>query len=199
MNTDVSKKVAVQNKNSKMGRVLHVSLPPVASCPVGVPCTDLCYAMKAVRQYPLARAAWANNFEIWKNTPAKYELDICMALSRSKCKLFRWHMAGDLKGLLYLDMMCRIARLFPDISFLCFTKNYSTMAYCDFPLPDNLSVILSAWPGHTLVNPNNLPVAWVQDGTETRIPKGTPECSGRCDTCSICWGMREGGVFFHKH
>ena len=108
-------------------------------------------------------------------------------------------MAGDIISYDYLKMMIRVAEHFPQISFLAFTKANHTMALLDRALPDNLAVILSAWPGYELVNTNNLPVAWLDDGTDQRIPPGTPLCSGRCDACDICWGMRAGGVRFHKH
>jgi hypothetical protein len=50
-------------------------------------------------------------------------------------------------------------------------------------------------------NPHNHRIAWMQDGTETRIPKGAIECHGNCETCGLCYELPRLGVdvVFHKH
>lgn len=191
--------VIVQKRNTKMGRVLHVSLPPITSCAPNVPCATGCYALKAWRMYPNSRAAWTHNLSVWKEHSALFENMIAQQLTISKCRLFRWHMSGDIQNYDYLKMMMRLAERFPLIEFLCFTKRYDLVTLLDRTVPSNLTIILSAWPGHPLHNPKRLPVAWMDDGTDDRIPADAIECSGRCDTCSTCWGMGAGNVKFHKH
>lgn len=118
-------------KNSKMGKVMHISLPPIESCPSDAPCAVGCYAMKAWRMYKACRAAWTGNLSMWKEAAITYEQDIINAIAKRKTKdpiLFRWHMAGDIPDARYLNMMMRIARRFPAVKFLAFTKRYQLVA-----------------------------------------------------------------------
>ena len=67
-------------------------------------------------------------------------------------------------------------------------------------LPDNLTIVLSAWLDMSYINPFGLPIAFMQDGTETRISDAL-ECPGNCETCGICWALKsiKKNVVFHKH
>jgi len=139
--------------------------------------------------------------------PKSYMTQVLNHVWRYRPERFRWHVAGDIPNQEYLDYMRMIARLEKGTRFLCFTKRYE-YAYTD--LPDNLSIVISAWPGYSIVHvpytarPRRsgfLPIAWCQDGTETRIPLGAYECPGSCAECGVCWELRKQGrdVWFHKH
>lgn len=195
-------KLHVSVKNIKMGRICSVSLVPVVSCPVGVPCSKECYAMKAYRLRPNVRLAWGENLEFAKNDPFGYFNKINEFLSNRKhpVKFFRWHVAGDILDQTYLDCMNDIAKKHPETNFLAFTKNHG-LYFQD--LNPNFVIVLSFWPkwGDLAMVPANLPIAWMQDGTETRIPDGALECSGACDKCGMCWHLPElkRDVVFYKH
>jgi hypothetical protein len=93
--------------------------------------------------------------------------------------------------------MITIAKAFPSIKFLAFTKKYD-LDYSK--IPNNLSIVLSAWPNWPL--PKHGPIAFMQDGTEDRYnDQDTLECQGCCEHCSLCWYLSQlnKNVVFHKH
>jgi hypothetical protein len=98
-------------------------------------------------------------------------MQIAARVAKVKPRLFRWHVAGDILGENYLRGMCRIAEENPDTHFLVFTKAFDIVnGYEDREaMPGNLVIIFSAWPGMEFDNPYGHCVAWMQDGTETRV------------------------------
>jgi len=193
--------VHISRGNTKLGKhTANISLPPVATCPKGAPCAnDCCYALKAWKQYPNVRHAWGSNLAEYVMNANGYFASITNWIWHHKPVYFRWHVAGDIPNQEYLDYMKALGRLHKTTSFLCFTKRYE-LAYAG--LPPNLSILASAWPGHGIVHvPNGhgfLPIAWCQDGTETRIPHDAYECPGNCERCRVCWHTTR-DVWFHKH
>ena len=189
--------VQISKGNMKVGKLPSVSLAPIASCPKGCPCSKDCYAMKAFRQYPTARKAWSDNFAYaLKHRDAFFD-EIETWIGKHQPKLFRWHVGGDIIDAEYLVCMRATALLFPNTRFLVFTKRHD-LNYKD--LPDNLSVVFSMWPawGNTR---KSIPRAWMQNGTETRVPKDAIHCHGGCETCGMCWDLKKLGrdVVFDKH
>jgi hypothetical protein len=206
-------KVKVQKKNStKMGVVWHVSMPPGFSCSPTLPCftSGDCYGLKAYRQYPGSRKAWHHNLDCWEISPDGFMSSIVAQLlkARKAPALFRWFMAGDLPSSEFVAGMYTMAMSFPQTKFLIFTKMHQRLAdgigamdMAFAALPPNLSVVLSAWSGMEIYNPFNLPIAWMDDGTDDRIPADALPCSGRCDQCVLCWDLKSHGrdVVFKKH
>ena len=192
--------MSVSEGNSKIGKVANVSLPPVRSCGNCEGCWEECYARPAYRQYPSTKASWDDNWRmVCTDRPAYWRM-IREYIERKAPTLFRWHVAGDIPDQGYLDEMVVIAKQYPKTKFLVFTKMYG-LEYTGAIACENLSVVLSAWPGQKIQRTLELPVAWMQDGTETRIPKDAIECSGHCDDCGMCWSLAELGrdVYFHIH
>ena len=180
--------------NTKVGKVMNLSLPPIVSCADDVPCAAGCYAMRSYRRFGMTRKAWDENLRLWRTAPKKFErqlFDILREADASQPCFFRWHVGGDIPDGHYLVMMIVIAERFPHIKFLAFTKQYKIIADCGIPFPDNLSIVVSAWPHYPLHNPRALPVAWMQDGTEDRIPPESVECSGLCENCGMCWSLKD--------
>lgn len=190
--------VQISRANKKLKRIPSVNLLPVAACPAGVPCAKDCYAVQSVLMYKLTRIAWTNNLKIARNAPSAYFNAIRRFLWEKQPEFFRWHSAGDILDADYLDEMRTIAAEEPATKFLAFTKRYDLEYRL---LPSNLSIVLSAWPGWELHNPCDLPVAWMDDGTDERIPDYALECVGTCDTCALCWHLSRIGldVVFKKH
>ena len=190
-------KVKISDGNSKLGKIPNISLPPVKACGNCEECAKDCYALKFFRMYPTVRNAWSGNWNCYKKSPVDYWDSIRQYLSKKAPKYFRWHVAGDVVDQDYLDKMSEIARDNPDTTFLVFTKMYE-LNYAN--VPDNLSVIISAWPGKELFNPSGLPVAYMQDGHETRVENAI-ECPGLCQTCGMCFQLQKLGknVVFDKH
>lgn len=194
--------------NKKLGKhIANISLPPGVTCPRDAPCRspDCCYAWKAWRQYPSVRHAWGTNLAEYVMNPKGYFEDIQRWMWKHKPQRFRWHVAGDIPNQEYLDGMIMIAKLNRLTRFMCFTKRYD-LSYEG--IPSNLSIFASAWPGYGVVHvaysgeawihSESLPIAWCQDGSESRIPLDAYECPGSCEQCDHCWISRR-DVWFHKH
>lgn len=198
--------------NSKLGRVMNVSLPPPASCDTSMPCfmRNQCYAMKhAYNIYGNVREAWNGNMRVWLDQgPAVYFGAIKEAILRKRPDMFRWHVGGDIPcdQSAYLGGMCSVADAFPGVDFWCFTKRYEAIRSCARMIKGtpNLNVILSAWPGVKLDGRTRRawPVCYVDDpkNPDPRIPGDAFECKGGCDACKVCAPLKPGrSVVIHKH
>lgn len=198
-----NQRVAISRGNRKLGAILNVSTEPVRCCPKGIPCAEGCYALKSIRLYPDTRKAWAKNCRIAKTNPRNYFAQISKVVADRRPRHFRWHVAGDILSLDYLHRMCRIASHNPRTRFLAFTKAFTVVnAYENTrALPNNLAVIFSGWPGMKIDNPHGHRIAWMQDGTEDRVPEDALECPGNCEGCGICFRLPRLGrdVVFQKH
>jgi hypothetical protein len=192
----------------KMGKTIpNISLPPAGEfCRLLSgelpPCArpGQCYALKAWKR-PKVKAAWTRNGELLLRDPAKYWEELREFLGTKKPAWFRVHVGGDVPSEEYAAEIVATARSFPDTRFLCFTKKGALQMWAD--LPGNLSVVVSAWPGLEMVNPHGLPVAWMQDpkNPDFRIPSNAIPCAGFCESCGMCFSLRELGrdVVFQKH
>lgn len=195
--------VVISKGNKKLGGIPNVSLPPVWSCVKGVPCAKGCYAMKSYRMYPNVKTAWDNNLAMAKTNTDKYFQDINDYVQNKKPAFFRWHVAGDILDYVYFNKMMIIALKNPDTKFLCFTKNYKVVNeyLTDFltwdTLPENFKLYFSAWPNWNIVNPHNVPIAYMQDGNEI-VPCETFKCPGSCEDCKHCFTSGN-AVVFKKH
>lgn len=193
-------RMAVSSSNSKIGKIGNVSLTPVKSCRNCAGCKAQCYAMKAYRQYTGTRASWDSNFELARTDRAAYFAMVRSWIAKRKKppRFFRWHVAGDILDQNYVTGMCDIARQFPETRFLAFTKRYD-LNYSG--RPGNLEVVFSAWPGMPIKRARGIQVAWVQDGTENRIPDNAVLCTGNCEACGMCWDLAKSkhDVYFHLH
>lgn len=192
-------KISVSPGNIKLGAIPNISLPPGLSCQPGVPCVADCYAQKAVRLYKPAREAWQRNWQIYRDDPEDYFGQVSMWVSDHTPDFFRWHVAGDIPEQRYFSGMINVAFEYSETRFLCFTKNYGVTNQVF--VPKNLAVVHSAWPGYP-APPGDLPIAWMQDGTEKRVPGDALKCAGHCGYCGgTCWHLKELGkdVVFNKH
>jgi hypothetical protein len=192
----------ISEGNSKLKKIPNVSLTPIKSCPAICRTTcgrkGECYALKAYRQYTNVRLAWDSNLDNALYNRAEFFATIHSYLAKRKPRFFRWHVAGDIPDQDYLDRMYELAEWFPDTKFLCFTKNHG-LSFRRAPV--NLTIVLSMWPGMEDIGPEHLPRAWMDDGTEDRVPLDAIECPGQCDECGMCWSLRKIGcdVVFEKH
>ena len=193
--------------NDKTGIIPCWNLLPVVTC-AGL-CPG-CYAVKNVFRcgYNVETSsvlkAWTDNTILAKtDLEGLYDkLDEYFS-SMAAPRYFRIHASGDFFSKEYAEMWYKIAKNHPETRFLAFTKQFDNIRDIPFDQLDNFSLVLSAWPGKPI--PEDLreiySVAWMQDGTETRIPEKVFECPGNCQTCGACWGLAKDkrDVCFHKH
>ena len=201
----LDRKVILAPGNTKMGKVLNVSLPPCKSCDTGLPCfAGGCYANKFYALRETCRAAWENNWTMVSANRGAYFDQIAKAVARRKAPVFRWHMAGDIPDGDYMRRMCALAAQHAKVKWMCFTKKYDIAGLYRSAVPENLSVVLSAWPKVRLPRElrSRFAVAWMRDpkDPDKRIPKQAVHCDGGCDKCLLCWGLKPGqSVVFDKH
>lgn len=188
----------ISTGNTKLGDIDNVSLTPCKSCLPSAPCKAQCYALKAYRMYSSVRDCWNANLFDATHERSGYFDGIEKHLSKRKPRFFRWHVAGDILDQDYLDRMVDVASRFPEVKFLAFTKRHDLKYLCT---PRNLQIVFSMWPGFGSTRKRSIRRAWMQDGTETRVPADAIECPGHCDMCGMCWSLDSIGrdVVFHKH
>jgi hypothetical protein len=196
-------KTHISDGNDKIGNMPNVSLAPCKGCGPDAPCKKDCYAMKAYRMYPSTKVAWDDNLGMAnKDRDAFFaDIDSFLAGKRKAPRFFRWHVAGDIQDADYLRRMIAIAKKFPETKFLAFTKRHDIIKAYKGDVPENMEIVLSMWPGFGDTKMKRFRRAWMQDGTETRIPSDALECAGFCETCGMCWNLNKIGrdVFFEKH
>lgn len=193
--------IKISPGNIKIGNIPNTSVRPILDCRGATLCKKKCYAMKAWKQYKNVRDAWSHNSREWRCRPAAARRSVISWIKgrKSPVKYFRVHVAGDFISQKHLDEWKEIARACPETRFRAFTKRFDL----DFSqVPSNLLLWYSMWPGVEIPNclSQRIPKAWMQDGTETRVPKGAFECPGKCGKCMVCW--KDGGhmdVVFKEH
>ena len=193
--------VTVSNGNRKIGRVLNVSLPPILTCANCSECKYYCYDIKACLAYPSAFNARAKNLAILQSNHEKYFSDIREKLSKRRNNFyFRWHVAGDIPSMEYLENMIQIARDYPHFIFWTYTKNYNLINQYVYAhgsdrkkaIPRNLSIMFSEWRGMPIYNPFDFPVFRCIMPDE-KPEKGSMKCPGNCDVClANKWGCPYG-------
>lgn len=191
--------ISIAAGNSKLGRIPNVSLVPGRDCGNCAHCVKACYARKFFKMYPSVRTAWSKNSVAAHSSLRLYFRAIDAYIAKRAPKYFRFHVAGDILSQTYLGNMCKLARRYPGTAFLAFTKMHG-LDYSN--LPSNLTIVASMWPNQPIpAAVANLPKAWMQDGSETRIPADAIPCPGTCDQCGMCWALPQLGrdVVFHKH
>ena len=189
--------ISISSSNTKMGNIPSVSLPAVVTCRK-CDCHKKCYARKLERLRPSVRNAYKRNLDILTSDPDTYWREVEASIMMSR--FFRFHVSGDIPDSTYFDKMAEIAERNHHCQILCFTKKYEIInehISDNWALPENMHVIFSAWDNLQMVNPFNLPVAYVRyrDG-HTEAPDGAYACSGNCSECARtdggCWSLKEG-------
>lgn len=184
-------KMCISGGNSKIGRVMNVSLMPVMTCGNCKECKYLCYDIKACLQYPgTVINARMRNTVLLRKDRGEYFHRIDAALSRRrKNKYFRWHVAGDIVDVDYFDRMVKLACKYPDFVFWTYTKMYNVVnEWCSWhvdkrgAIPSNLHVVFSEWRGMPMHNPYSFPEFRVVFKNDAVKPTGF-YCPGNCDIC----------------
>ena len=162
--------------------------------------------MKFERMYSNVYYAWVENTELLVSNPNQYWKSLTnyfmvRSVKKEPVPYFRWHVGGDIPDSEYLLRMTAMAALFPETRFLAFTKKYDIVQNLAW-LPDNLRIVLSAWPGLALPENPKYPVAWFRDPDQPdpRIPLNAMKCPDGCSQCHLCWRLKDNqSVVFEKH
>ena len=135
--------------------------------------------------YPEVKNAWDDNLTELISDRKFYFQSIRRYLLNKRPQYFRWHVSGDIIDQDYLEQMKIIAKDYYFINFLVFTKQY----HLNFDnASENLSIVLSAWPGLNLPK-TKLPIAFIDFDSEKRR-KNFIECPEDCEKCRACWFLK---------
>lgn len=203
MKNTQTNKISISAGNIKMGAVPSISLPPVLTCAENCTCAKKCYAARMCRIRKNVREAYNKNLEVLNADPEAFWLQIKVAAMMTR--YFRYHVSGDIVNADYLANMCKLAEELKGTTFLAFTKKYDLVnEYANaHAIPENLKLIFSEWPGMTMENPHNFPVAHVIfKGCEPA--EGWKICGGNCAECACrgvgCWELKQGeNIAFYEH
>lgn len=182
--------VCISVGNTKIGKVLNVSLPAIISCKECAHCMHECYDVRDCR-YKTTLNARARNWSIFTRSPEQFFTQIRKTIRRRRSfRFFRWHVGGDIPNMEYFAEVVRIAREFPQIRFWIYTKLYELVneyvrthgGSIAEAIPENLSVMFSEWRGFRMVNPYGFAEfrAYYDD---EEVPEGIMECRGDCRIC----------------
>ena len=205
----ITEHVHISRQNTKLGAYIpSVNMPPVQTCRADAPCVNLCYARKGRFRFPNVKNKAETNLQIWQESPSLFEAEICIAAYHTR--FFRWHSSGDIPDERYFEMMVKVANMLSTTKFLCFTKKYELVNQylsSGTSIPDNLTIVFSAWGDFVPHNPFHLPVAYVQfsnSQNDPRIPPDAKPCQNYCGECVMsgcsCWDLKTGeSVVFKEH
>lgn len=201
-------RVSIAMGNDKLGK--HIPNVNISVKVCGdVPCKKGCYARKGTFLFPSTKNAYNRNLEAYKMDKTGYFDEIIKFVDNETTiyKYFRWHSAGDIVDYDYLVGMVRVAEACQFTKFLCYTKKFQivNMYLALHKLPKNLTIVFSGWDkDFTIPNPHNLPTTYVEFSKSERnikdINKIKNVCSGSCETCKMCWNLKEGEkLVFKEH
>lgn len=211
--------VHMTNQNRKTGMNCWNIAMPISTCREDVPCRPenggTCYCCKDCQNMARTVACYVRNLRIYRTDRDGYWEQVAFKLKHTPLPYFRYNDAGEIPDYEYIDGMVALARKFPSIKFLCYTKKYELVnEWLDnnggiSAIPENLCIRFSTWDKTWEVpNPYNLPMAWVHfknDLLNPEIPEKAAKCSNqidkniKCGGCGICFNKTIHDIVFEQH
>lgn len=184
---------------------LIINMSSALECPMIKECkfshlnTAKCYAYKAERMYPNVRDSRAAQTTYWRTTSNEQKLLDFADLWRKHpkkmptIKAVRFNEAGDMRDLLDLALLHKLATTYSDIKFYSYSHNEELMRDIKITdLPSNLTINLSY--KHDKPGFNTFILDTDYDGSEDVIP-----CPGNCKICSLCQDSNELNISVEIH
>jgi hypothetical protein len=197
-------KIHISGGNAKLGAIMNISLPPVATCHNCSSCKHYCYAVRSYNRFTDTAAGWNENLLLFKTDPIEYFRQIARATKLQR--FFRWHVSGDIVNLDYFYNMIYVARDNPNCEYLAFTKAYQIVnaaIAAGAVIPGNLHLLFSAAPGNDMPNPYRIPECHINfaDPSQNTYTGGAEfeyHCTGNCTECAAngcgCFFLKPGDV-----
>ena len=207
-----SNEISMSNHNSKTGvACLNIAFP-TCTCREDAPCKNQCYACKGRQQICRVQAAYYRNLRLYYDNPDEFFEQVYYKVKFSGLPKVRLFDSGDIPNYDFLVRLVDLCNKTPNVKYGGFTKKYEIVnKWIDKNgnLPENLNIVFSAWHiGWKVINPHNLPVAYVDFKDKTlnpEFPKDITSCPNEKDktiTCSICrkcWNKNIKAVKFTQH
>lgn len=189
--------------NMKTGKGIAIwNLPAIKTC-IGSTeeCRKKCYACKSERLYPnVLPSRLSNKIEADSSEFINNMIFTIQKASKRKgfTGLFRIHESGDFYSQEYLDSWKTIAKSFPNIKFLAFTKSWQLDLNAN--KPNNLNIVYSTFPD-TVVFKEGMPIAKaLKTVNPADLNDSTFLCPGSCKDCNLCWNLaKHETVYFEFH
>lgn len=199
--------------NTKLGEAPSFNTLPIvtcASCCMGTCGENGCYACKNAlcHGYDMKTnnclRAWAENTAMMVYKTEEYFTNVIADITKYKAKCdkkgiecyIRIHSAGDFYSYNVFAKWLHVARIFPSVHFLAFTKQFQFVEKAK-RIPRNLSIVPSDWEGIEMPDSikKRFRIAYVGCG------ENCINCPGSCKTCKCCWHLKElkKNVRFKKH
>lgn len=199
--------------NSKTGPMCNNLAFPTVTCREDAPCKATgCYCMKGTQSFARVVGAYMRNLRLYNEDPKAFWEQVRFKIKHRPLPLFRFFDAGDIPDYDFFCGMVKLAKEYPNIKFMSFTKKYYIVnEWIDKngDLPENLNIIFSAWHlGWNVPNPHDLPVAYVDFKDKTlnpEFPQGVTGCPNQkdktvtCSVCQKCWNKKIKYVKFDQH
>ena len=209
-----SNEVSISKSNGKTGSCCNDLAFPTVTCREDAPCklNGQCYCMHGMQTTSNVQQAYLRNLRLYNTDIEDFWQQIEFKVRHCPMPLFRFFDCGDFPNQEFVKGSCLLAKKFPEIKFLAYTKHYEWVnEYLDQggEIPDNYVIRFSMWHNQWKVpNPHNLPVAWVDFKDKTLnpdFPKNCVSCANQldktitCSTCRICWKKNIQNVKFKQH
>ena len=188
------------NSNSKLGPFIFNWVMALDSCRHKTAhCDTYCYGKHGNYFFGSVKNRMDENYKCSKKSNfVKKMSEQLQELSQAGLKYVRLHATGDFYSDKYFEKWIALARKFPSIIFLAYTRNTDI----DFSkAPDNLRLRFSSDPSTVKVNPTATSFAKVtydlEHGQAQHMQKfeGDSVCQGKCKTCKFCFSTTENVVF----
>lgn len=197
----MTKYILSKGSNRKLAKHIGVlNQPHAITCPGKTAiCQDVCYAGKASRMYPSARAHRDWVFKLSKQKD--FGQDLGKEITKRRLTHVRLHESGDAYSQAYLDKLFEACRMNPGTKFLMYTKSF----HLDWTAkPANLVVYWSVDSSTNMASvPAQGPRAYLVLKGKT-LPGVTQTCVHSSDKhycgseCHTCW-LGSSDVFFPQH
>jgi len=188
-------KLCISKRNVKVP-CMNVSTAPIIACFNCSHCMDYCYDVKACLRFPEhVLEKRVINYVLATKYRSRYFAEIDkLFTARRKCKFFRWHQAGEILDMDYLQEMVNTALRHPDWKYWTYTKVYGLVnQFCRMhggrnAIPENLVIMFSGWDGVPMENPYGFPEfhCKLKDGNTDHGPEffeSLYKCPGACGIC----------------
>lgn len=178
------------------------NLEAIKTCPYRTEmCEKSCYAMKSQRIYPSVRKSRIANFEDCQQPTFIDDMEntINYYLKKKDVKgkkvWFRIHESGDFWSKNYVMSWVEIAKKFPNITFMAYTKSIKFIKEVAHLIPSNLVIRFSIWDDTKQCDIEqarslNLPIytAFVPSILDEKIEtENFIKCDCDCSKCKKCY------------
>lgn len=169
------KLVSIYNSKLAKDGIVSINMPPVLTCPSAGICKAYCYAQVGQQAMGKAKQKRLDAYNMFMNNPDEFQNLVISELLQANRRIVRWNDSGDIINKRYLEIMCNVAKHYPDIKFYAYTKSIPIIIdYGWHNIPNNLKLIQSYGGLHDGLIDRNRAFAQV---FKDKVPSDYIDCS----------------------